>query len=109
MANQYSGSFEHKVFQRFGLSAEDFLKQCVNEGLSYAELEKKTGFTRGTLRKWATRFELSLNTGIEENKIDEFSKYFSDPQVNMHNFLSRRWTNGMAGMAKKKALRVQAS
>lgn len=102
MANQYSGSFEHKVFQRFGLSAEDFLKQCVSEGLSYAELEKRTGFTRGTLRKWAMRYELCLDNGIAEEKIDEFSKFFSDPRLNMYNLLSRRWVNSAKRVVRAK-------
>lgn len=101
MANQYCGSFEHKVQQRFGVSAEDFLKQCADEGLSYAELEKRTGFTRGTLRKWAMRFELCLDAGVEETKPDEFSKFFSDPKVNVYNLLSRRWTNNKKAMAQQ--------
>ncbi len=104
MANQYSGSFEHKVFQRFGLTAEDFLKQCATEGLSYAELEKRTGFTRGTLRKWAMRFELSLDSGVHETKVDEFSKFFSDPSMNMYNLLSRRWIS-----SNKRVLRQRVS
>lgn len=91
MANQYCGSFEHKVQQRFGQTAEDFLRQCVEEGLTYADLEKKTGFTKGTLRKWAGRFELSLNPGTDEKAEDEFAKYFADPKMNMYNFLSRSW------------------
>jgi len=104
MANQYCGSFEHKVQQRFGVSAEDFLRQCASEGLSYAELEKRTGFTRGTLRKWAMRFELCLDPGVEESKPDDFSRFFSDPQVNIYNLLSRQWTN-----RAKKALAQKVS
>lgn len=101
MANQYCGSFEHKVQQRFGLTAEEFLRQCVEEGLTYSELEKKTGFTKGTLRKWASRFELSLNPGTDEKSEDEFAKYFADPKMNMYNFLSRSWNE-----PKRKAVRA---
>lgn len=104
MANQYCGSFEHKVQQRFGLTAEEFLRQCVEEGLTYSELEKKTGFTKGTLRKWAGRFELSLNPGCDEKAEDEFAKFFSDPNMNVHNFLSRQWGDAKAEPSRRKVV-----
>ena len=63
MANQYCGSFEHVIQSKFNCSAEDALKQCVNEGLTYAEAEEKLGFKHGTIRKWAKRFDLKLQSG----------------------------------------------
>ncbi|TNF66618.1 MAG: helix-turn-helix domain-containing protein [Gammaproteobacteria bacterium] len=93
MANQYCGSFEHVIQNKFNCTAEDALKQCVDEGLTYAEAEEKLGFKHGTIRKWAKRFDLKLQSGepSEETHQENFEKFFRQQSMNRYNFLSRQW------------------
>jgi len=113
MANQYAGSFEHKIQQRFGLTAEVFLRQCETEGLSYMEIEKKTGFNRTTIKKWAKRYDVCFEMGAIECEATELSRLFSKPEINPINFLSRSWLNPAAleksqdTAANKKSLAVK--
>jgi transposase len=95
MANQYSGSFEHIIQQKFNCSAEEALKRCVSEGLSYTEAEEKLGFKHGTIRKWANRFDLKLKAGEPPKlKKDQFMKFFKESRLNRYNILSRSWLSG---------------
>ena len=92
MANQYSGSLEHLVSQKFECSARELLEQFSDEGLSYAEVQEKVGVTNGTIRKWARRFGVILQSDDPiEKKRDDIWEYFSEPKINAHNFLSRTW------------------
>ncbi len=91
MANQYSGSFEHKIKQKFDCSAREILQKFAEENLTYDEVEKKLGFTHGTIRKGAKKYGISLKSNIEETEECQNSQFFS-PQINSHNFLSRKWT-----------------
>ena len=95
MANQYSGSFEHIIKQKFNCSAEEALQACVNEGLSYNDAEKKLGFKHGTIRKWAKRFGLSLKVDEDSgSKKEQFINFFKDSRLNQYNILSRSWLQG---------------
>ncbi|MDF2940625.1 MAG: hypothetical protein K0R66_1267 [Gammaproteobacteria bacterium] len=91
MANQYTGSLDHKVRQKFGCSALELLQQALAEDLSYNEVQAKLGVTQGTVRKWARRFGVELRSDgsceVEEDK----SHLFFSPEINSYNFLSRRW------------------
>ena len=60
MANQYTGSLEHKIRERFDCSAKTLLERFSEEGLSYSEAEKRIGVTHSTIRKWARRYDITL-------------------------------------------------
>ncbi|WP_116964040.1 hypothetical protein [Fastidiosibacter lacustris] len=93
MANQYTGSFEHIIQQKYGCSAEEVLQRCAVEGMTYQEAEKMLGFKHGTIRKWANRFNIKLKSGIAEKSVkrDNFMKMFKQKSINKYNVLSRCW------------------
>jgi hypothetical protein len=91
MANQYTGSLEHKVRQKFGCSALELLQQCLAEDLSYNEVQNKLGVTQGTIRKWARRYGVELRTDKTSQIEDDKSQLFFSPEINQYNFLSRKW------------------
>ena len=92
MANQYSGSLEHIVKTRFDMTAREFLEQCVEEQLSYLDAQKKLGVTHGTIRKWARRYNLELQSVVKEVESDRHLEMFMAEEINPLNFLSRRWS-----------------
>jgi hypothetical protein len=94
MANQYTGSFEHIVKDKFNCSAKEALINCQTDGLSYAEAGKRLGFKHGTIRKWANKLDIRLRAG-EPPKLrkDQFLKLFRAPNLNQYNVLSRSWLN----------------
>jgi hypothetical protein len=91
MANQYAGSFEHKIKQKFDCSAKELLEKFARENLSYNEVEKRLGFTHGTIRKWARRYGICLKSSEESANLNEKTQRFLDASLNAHNFLSRKW------------------
>jgi|GEM_PF-2563861 len=91
MANQYFGSFEHKVQERFNCSALEMLKVWAEKGNTYAEVEATIGISHGTIRKWARRYGLELKSGQTTPTHQERLEQFYDPNLNIYNFLSRRW------------------
>jgi hypothetical protein len=68
------------------------LTRFSDEGLTYIEVEKKVGVSQATIRKWAKRYAIELDSGDEgdepENNIREL---FFSPSLNIYNILSRRW------------------
>ena len=95
MANQYTGSFEHIVREKYQCSARELLEQCVDEGMSYADAEERFGFKHGTIRKWAKKFGLKLHTGTpQHNKEDQLRNLFNESRLNRYNILSRSWFSG---------------
>ena len=93
MANQYSGSLEHKAKQCFNCSAEELLQQCADEKLTYHDVEKRLGVSSGTIRKWAKRYGLELMP-VKQIEIDqEKLAQFRSNSINNYNLLSRRWTS----------------
>ncbi|MFZ9035295.1 MAG: hypothetical protein ACO2ZM_04170 [Francisellaceae bacterium] len=93
MANQYTGSFEHIVRQRFNCSAKEVLQRCSSEDMTYQDAEQFLGFKHGTIRKWSNRYGIRLRSGIVEQpaKRDSFSKMFKQKSINKYNVLSRCW------------------
>ena len=93
MANQYIGSFEHIVRQKFSCSAREALQRCANENMSYQEAEKALGFKHGTIRKWANRFGIKLKSGVDRqiSRRDHFIRLFHQKSINKYNILSRQW------------------
>ena len=91
MANQYTGSFEHKIQQKFQCSAEEILKKFEEENLSYYEVEKRIGFTHGTIRKWARRYGIKLRSGQQSHEKQAQDERFFEKAINTVNFLSRSW------------------
>ncbi|GGG00039.1 MULTISPECIES: hypothetical protein [Cysteiniphilum] len=99
MANQYTGSFEHIIQQKYNCSAREVLERCADEGMTYQDAEKMLGFKHGTIRKWANRFDIKLKSGIVEKTVkrDSFMKMFKQKGLNKYNVLSRCW-----GVKKRK-------
>ena len=93
MANQYTGSLEHKVRQKFGCSALELLQQALAENLSYNEVQAKLGVTQGTVRKWARRFGVELRSESTYEVEEDKSQLFFSPEINAYNFLSRKWNH----------------
>lgn len=91
MANQYSGSLEHKARQKYDCSAKELLKHFSEEDLSYLDAQDRLGVTHGTIRKWARRFGIELRSGEIEQKDDDRLRQFYAPELNSFNFLSRKW------------------
>ncbi len=93
MANQYTGSFEHIIQQKYSCTAQEVLQRCADEGMTYQDAEKMLGFKHGTIRKWANRFDIRLKSGAVEKtgKRDSFVKMFKQKNVNKYNVLSRCW------------------
>jgi len=91
MANQYTGSLEHKVRQKFGCSALELLHQCLAEDLSYNDVQTKLGVTQGTIRKWARRYGVELRSDKTYKVEDDKSQLFFSSEINSYNFLSRKW------------------
>lgn len=91
MPNQYTGSFEHKIQERFNCSAKNILEQFASENISYFEAEKRIGVTHGTIRKWARRYGIKLKAASNTQMQEDFSQYFYAHELNMYNFLSRNW------------------
>lgn len=91
MPNQYSGSFEHKIQERFSCTAKELLEKLASENLSYQEAEKKIGITHGTIRKWARRYGIKLKAAANAGSYDEFRQSFFSMELNRNNFLSRTW------------------
>lgn len=93
MANQYTGSFEHIIQQRYNCNAKEVLERCANEGMTYQEAEKLLGFKHGTIRKWANRFNVKLKSSIIETAVkrNSFMKMFKQKSLNKYNVLSRCW------------------
>jgi hypothetical protein len=91
MANQYSGSFEHKIKQKFDCSAKEILEKFSQENLSYNDVEKRLGFTHGTIRKWARRYGISLKSGHPVNEMSDKDHRFFEAEINPYNYLSRKW------------------
>ncbi len=91
MANQYSGSLEHKARECFNCSAEELLKRCAKEQLTYHDLEKRLGVSSGTIRKWAKRYGLELQPAKQIEIDQEKLAQFQDQKLNSYNFLSRPW------------------
>lgn len=92
MANQYSGSLEHKARQKYDCSAEELLKHFAQEDLSYFDAQDRLGVTHGTIRKWARRFGIELRSCQEEIESQDHSSSFYAPEMNVFNFLSRPWS-----------------
>jgi hypothetical protein len=93
MANQHEGSLEHKIKEKFDCSAVKFFEICADEGLTYLETAKKVGgFTNGTIRKWAKRLgiELMPDQPIKVESAEYQEKFYAN-DINIHNFLSRKW------------------
>lgn len=93
MPNQYIGSFEHVVNERFGCSAKSLLEGYVDEGLSYIDASKRLGFQHVTIRKWARRFGLQLKVvrPVKDSKKEKFLEKFKERGLNQCNVLSRQW------------------
>lgn len=91
MANQYTGSFEHKIQQKFQCTAEEILRQFEKENLTYYEVEKRIGFTHGTIRKWARRYGVKLRSGQLKDQVEAQDERFFEKAINSVNFLSRSW------------------
>ncbi len=94
MANQYAGSFEHKIKQKFDCSAKELLEKFSQENLSYNDVEKRLGFTHGTIRKWARRYGICLQACHPTHELHEKTHRFFETEMNAHNFLSRKWKLG---------------
>ena len=93
MANQHEGSLEHKIKEKFNCTPIEWFESCIDEGLTYLEASKKIGgFTNGTIRKWAKRLGLELMPD-QPLKLEaaEYQKKFYEQNLNIHNFLSRKW------------------
>ena len=94
MANQYTGSFEHIVKDKFNRSAKEALIECQKNGLSYAEAGEHLGFKHGTIRKWANKLDIKLRAGEPPRlRKDQFMKLFRAQNLNQYNVLSRSWLN----------------
>ncbi len=93
MANQYSGSFDFLVKEKFDCSAHSLLSQFASDGITYSEAEKKTGVSQSTIRKWAKRYgiELQPNDGSQNTQAQDIRALFQSPQLNIYNILSRKW------------------
>ncbi|MDO8954769.1 MAG: hypothetical protein Q7V63_07965 [Gammaproteobacteria bacterium] len=91
MANQYTGSLEHKVKLKFGCSALELLQQCLADDLSYNEVQSRLGVTQGTIRKWARRYGVELRSDKVCQIEDDKSQLFFSAEINAYNFLSRKW------------------
>lgn len=91
MANQYSGSLEHKVRQKYDCSAEILIKRFAEENLSYFDAQDRLGVTHGTIRKWARRFGIELRSTQIKEKEEDYSLLFFSENMNSFNFLSRKW------------------
>ena len=92
MANQYTGSFEHIVRDKYNCSAKEALLECQVDGLSYVEAGEKLGFKHGTIRKWANKLDIKLRAGDPPKlRKDQFIKLFKSESVNQYNVLSRSW------------------
>jgi hypothetical protein len=91
MANQYSGSFEHKMQARFNCTAEEVLKKFASEDLTYYDAEEKTGISQNTIRKWSKRLGVDLLSGEPPKVDEEKERLFTANEMNMVNFLSRPW------------------
>jgi hypothetical protein len=93
MANQYSGSLEHKVKTKFGCSARELLEQFAEEDLSYIEVQSRLGVTQGTVRKWAKRFNIEFRSDGFDEVVDDQRDLFFAPEINIVNLLSRKWSH----------------
>lgn len=92
MANQYTGSFEHIIKNKYGCNAKQLLERCALQGMTYQEAEKVFGVKYETIRKWANRFNIKLKSSEVENiKSDNFMKMFKQKNINKYNILSRCW------------------
>ncbi len=91
MANQYSGSIEHKARQKYNCSAESLLRRFSEEDLSYFDAQDRLGVTHGTIRKWARRFGIELRSCQMTQDKEDYSALFYGQEMNTLNFLSRRW------------------
>jgi transposase len=92
MANQYTGSFEHIVKDKYNCTAQEALIECQKDGLSYAEAGEKLGFKHGTIRKWANKLDIKLRAGDPPKlRKDQFLKLFRSETMNQYNVLSRSW------------------
>ena len=92
MANQYSGSFEHIIREKFVCSAREALEHCASDELSYADAAEKLGFKHGTIRKWAKRLDIKLKSGEPVRmKPEQFMRFFKAKNLNKYNLLSRKW------------------
>jgi len=91
MANQYTGSLEHKVKEKFGCSAEEILHRFAKKDYSYYDAEDELGVTHGTIRKWAKRLGIELKSVAREEVQENIIERFFAPEMNTYNFLSRKW------------------
>jgi hypothetical protein len=93
MPNQYTGSFEHIIYERYGCSAKELLKNYAEEGVTYIDAGKRLGFQHVTIRKWAKRFGLKLKvaTQTKPKRSDRFLNKFKESTLNQCNVLSRKW------------------
>ena len=92
MANQYTGSLEHKVRERFGCSARELLEQFARENITYSDaIERIGGVTGGTIRKWVRRYGLELRSEDRVREEDDRMEKFYASEINVVNFLSRPW------------------
>lgn len=92
MANQYSGSIEHKARQKYNCSAESLLERFAKEKLSYFDVQDRLGVTHGTIRKWARRFGIELSPGQMTQDKKDYAELFYGREINALNFLSRSWS-----------------
>ena len=92
MANQYTGSLEHKAQSKFGCTARELLEAFAEEQISYMDAQDRLGVTHGTIRKWARKYGLELKGGCQEiDRSEEHENMFFSSEMNAFNFLSRRW------------------
>lgn len=93
MANQYTGSLEHKAQEKFGYGAIELLEDFADRGLSYEEAEEQIGIAHCTIRKWAKRYGIELKASEEKKAELEKRKtlLFRSKQINQYNLLSRAW------------------
>ena len=94
MANQYTGSFECIIREKYNCSARDMLLDCQKNNLTYAQAGEKLGFKAVTIRKWSARYSIILKAGdIDKTPMSksEFMKFFHSSSINEYNILNRLW------------------
>ena len=92
MANQYEGSLEHKIKQKFNCSVYEWFETCTNKGFTYMQASEEVGgFTYGTVKKWAKKLGITLASDQPEKTQEDFQQKFCAKEINIHNFLNRKW------------------
>ncbi|MCF6777424.1 hypothetical protein L3V83_12710 [Thiotrichales bacterium 19X7-9] len=81
---------ENRIEHEYGCSIVDFFQQCVDDGMDTADIAEMINCSVSNLRRIARKYKFTF---FQPDPVKMYSEdeNFLNNNINVHNFLSRRW------------------